>query len=61
MTPDELQMLAQGWRSVSALAADLGVSRAAVYYWLAGDREIPEPPARLVRLLHRYPELRDEL
>jgi DNA-binding transcriptional regulator YiaG len=61
MTPDELRTLSADWRSVSALAADLGVSRAAVYYWLAGDREIPEPSARLVRLLHRYPELRDEL
>jgi DNA-binding transcriptional regulator YiaG len=61
MTPAELRELSAGWPSVSALAVDLGVTRAAVYYWLAGDREIPEPAARLVRLLYRHPKLRDEV
>lgn len=58
MTPTEFTTLANDWPSVSGLAADLGVYRQTVYLYLAGKRAVPEPTARLLRILHKHPELR---
>jgi hypothetical protein len=55
MTRDEFTTYAKAWPSVVALAADLGIHRGAVYRYLDGSRSVPEPTARLIRILSRYP------
>jgi len=61
MTPTEFRQLAERWPSVPTLAADLGVSRFAIYAWMRGDRSIPEPTARLMRVLCRVPEAKEAM
>ena len=41
----------------SALASTLGVGRRAVQYWEAGEREVPEPVARILRLAQTDPSI----
>ncbi len=40
-----------------ALASTLGVGRRAVQYWESGEREVPEPVARLMRAAVSHPGL----
>ena len=60
MTPAELRALMAAWPSVPTFARDLGIGRTTIYRYLDGSRDIPEPTARLIRLLHAHPGLRDE-
>lgn len=53
MTPVELSAhLAAHKISAEYLARVLGVSGRAVRMWLAGDRAVPEPVVKLVRLIN---------
>jgi len=56
MTPTEFRQLAERWPSVPTLAADLGVTRYAVYHWMRGERPVPENIARFIRVLANVPE-----
>jgi predicted transcriptional regulator len=55
MTANEFRKLSERWPSGIALAADLGISRQQVYRYRDGHRAIPEPVARLIRILSRDP------
>jgi predicted transcriptional regulator len=55
MTASEFRELSERWPSGIALAADLGISRQQVYRYRDGHRAIPEPTARLIRILSRDP------
>ena len=55
MTPQELRARAEalhGTRWQTALAKQVGCSPRAMRNYAAGSRAIPEPTARLIRLLH---------
>lgn len=39
----------------------LGVTYQALKYWLDGKREIPEPAAKLIKLLNNHPHLVNEV
>ena len=41
----------------TGLARVVGVTGRAMRFYIAGDREIPEPTARLIRLMVARPEL----
>lgn len=55
MTPSELNvaMVALNWTAVR-LAEWLGVNRATIARWRAGEQPVPTPVARLIRLLLHY-------
>jgi predicted transcriptional regulator len=61
MTANEFRELSERWPSGIALAADLGISRQQVYRYRDGHRAIPEPVARLIRILSRMPQARDAM
>ena len=39
----------------------VGVTRQAVIWWETGERKIPKPIAKLVALLKKFPQLKEEL
>lgn len=43
------------------LADIVGVSTAAVGLWEKGERRVPKPVIKLVKLLHKYPSLTGEI
>ena len=53
-------MMIQNKMDNATIAFIFGVTVNAVNYWLKGDREIPEPVAKCVRLFTKRPELINE-
>ena len=45
----------------SQLADVIGMSVAAIILWEKGDRRIPKPVIKLVKMIHRYPSLIGEI
>ena len=43
------------------LASTLGVGRRTIQHWEAGERLVPEPIARIIRLAKKYPRLMRQL
>jgi len=51
LTPDELRaLIKQLGLPQTRVAQCLGIERRTVVYWLSGERAIPEPIARILRL-----------
>jgi DNA-binding transcriptional regulator YiaG len=62
VTPAELRTTRESLGLTQGGAARLlGVDGRTWRYWEAGERGIPEPVARLMRLLERHPRLQAEL
>jgi DNA-binding transcriptional regulator YiaG len=62
MTNDQLRRLRYRWDySQASMAALIGVDGRTWRRWELGERNIPEPIARLVRLLERLPGVWTEL
>ena len=57
MTPTEFANLTAAWPSLNRAAADLGITRQSAYRYRDGERLVPTPVARLLRILHDHPEL----
>lgn len=51
MTPTELKPIVEAWGGAEKFATLLGVKTRIVYYWLAGDRKMSEPTAKLIKTL----------
>ena len=51
MTPTEFTRLTADWPSLNQAAADLGITRQSAYRYRNGTRSIPEPVARLLRIV----------
>ena len=62
MTPDEFDKLGKKmfptlakWKRVPAMAESLGLSVRTIWNYLSEERPIPEPVAKLLRLLVKQP------
>lgn len=62
MTPADVQDFRKKNQLTQKELGDLiGVSYQAVNFWEVGERRVPETTARLLKLLTKFPQLKDEL